>query len=67
MAKTKYLVDEKGRKKAVLLDIKEYQRFLQRLEELEDALSLDEAVHTAQSFRGYNEIRADSTPEERQN
>jgi len=59
MAKTKYLVDEKGRKRAVLLDIKEYQRFLQRLEELEDALSLDKAVHTAQSFRGYNEIRAE--------
>jgi PHD/YefM family antitoxin component YafN of YafNO toxin-antitoxin module len=59
MAKTKYLVDEKGRKRAVLLDIKEYQRFLQRLEELEDALSLDEAVRTAQSFRGYNEIRAE--------
>jgi hypothetical protein len=59
MAKTKYLVDEKGRKRAVLLDIKEYQRFLQRLEELEDALSLDKAAHTAQSFRGYNEIRAE--------
>lgn len=59
MAKAKYLVDEKGRKKAVLLDIKEYQQFLQRLQELEDALSLDEAVRTAQSFRDYGEIRAE--------
>ena len=59
MAKAKYVVDEKGRKRAVLLDIKEYQQFLQRLEELEDALSLDEAVRTAQSFRDYGEIRAE--------
>lgn len=59
MAKAKYLVDEKGRKKAVLLDIKEYQQFLQRLQELEDALSLDQAVRTAQSFRDYGEIRAE--------
>lgn len=59
MAKAKYLVDDKGKKKAVLLDIKEYQQFLQRLEELEDALSLDEAVRTAQSFRDYGEIRAE--------
>jgi len=59
MAKAKYVVDEKGRKRAVLLDIKEYQQFLQRLEELEDALSLDEAVRTAQSFKDYGEIRAE--------
>ena len=59
MAKAKYLVDENGRKRAVLLDIKECQQFLRRLEELEDALSLDEAVRTAQSFRDYREIRAE--------
>jgi len=59
MAKVKYLIDDKGRKTAVLLDIKEYQQFLQRLEQLEDALSLDEAVRSAQSFRDYREIRAE--------
>jgi len=59
MAKAKYLIDDKGRKTAVLLDIKEYQQFLQRLEQLEDALSLDEAVRSAQSFRDYREIRAE--------
>jgi len=59
MAKAKYLTDEKGRKTAVLLDIREYRRFLQRLEELEDALSLDEAIRTAQCFRDYGEIRAE--------
>jgi hypothetical protein len=59
MAKTKYIVDEKGKKTAVLLDINEYRRFLQRMEELEDALSLDEAIQTAQSFRAYDEIRTE--------
>ena len=65
MAKTKYLTDEKGRKTAVLLDIREYQRVLQRLEELEDALSLDEAVRNSQSFRDYGEIRGELKQEGR--
>jgi PHD/YefM family antitoxin component YafN of YafNO toxin-antitoxin module len=59
MAKARYLIDDKGNKKAVLLDIKEYQRFMKRLEDLEDALSLDEAARSAQSFREYGEIRAE--------
>jgi len=59
MAKVKYLVNDKGEKKAVLLGIKEFQQFLQRLEDLEDTLSLDEAVRSAQSFRDYREIRAE--------
>ncbi len=55
----KYLVDKRGRKKAVLLDIKEYSRLVNRLEELEDTLDLDEAVRTARSFRDYREVRED--------
>jgi PHD/YefM family antitoxin component YafN of YafNO toxin-antitoxin module len=31
-----YIIDEKGKKKAVVLDIKEYQKLLHALEELED-------------------------------
>ncbi len=54
---TKFVVDDKGRKKAVLLDIKEYSRLLHRVEELEDALDLDEAVKTSSGFRRYEEIR----------
>ena len=56
---TKYLVDKRGRKKAVLLAIKEYSRLVSRLEELEDTLDLDEAVRTAGSFRDYREVRED--------
>ena len=61
----KYLVDKKGRKKAVLLDMKEYSRLLTRMEELEDALDLDTAERTAQEFRNYREIRKELLKEER--
>ncbi len=54
---TKYLVDKKGKKKAVLLDITEYSRMIRRLEELEDALDLDEAVRSGGKFRKYGQIR----------
>ena len=56
--KPKYVVDEKGRKTAVVLSIKDYRALMQRLEDLEDALDLDWAVETATGFREYSEIRA---------
>ena len=54
---TSYIADEKGRKRAVLLNIREYSRLLARLEELEDALDLDEAIRQEQGFRDYHEVR----------
>jgi len=57
--KPKYLVNEKGRKTAAVLSMKDYRLLLQRLEDLEDALDLDEAVETATDFREYSEIRAE--------
>ncbi|MBI2849599.1 MAG: hypothetical protein HYX80_00975 [Chloroflexi bacterium] len=61
----KYLVDKKGRKKAVLMDMKEYSRLVARMEELEDALDLDEAARTTQNFRDYREIREELVKEGR--
>ena len=55
----KYLVNEKGRKTAAVLSMKDYRSLMQRLEDLEDALDLDEAVETATGFREYTEIRAE--------
>ena len=55
--KEKYLVDETGKTTAVVLDIKGYQRLLRHIEDLEDALELDEAIRTAKRFRSYDEIR----------
>ena len=55
----KYLVNDKGRKTAAVLTMKEYRALMQRLQDLEDALELDEAVETATGFREYTEIRAE--------
>lgn len=55
----KYLVDENGRKTAAVLSMKDYRLLMQRLEDLEDALDLDEAVETATNFREYSEIRSE--------
>lgn len=57
--KPKYLVDEQGKRTAVVLSMRDYRKLLQRLEELEDALDLDEAVESAKGFREYNEIRTE--------
>ena len=61
----KYLVNEKGRKTAAVLSMKDYRSLMQRLEDLEDALDLDEAVETATDFREYSEIRAELKKEGR--
>ena len=57
--KPKYVVDEKGRKTAVVLSIKDYRALMQRLEDLEDTLDLDQAVEMATGFRAYSEIRTE--------
>jgi len=43
----------------VVLDIRTYRRLLRHVEDMEDALELDEAVRSAHSFRPYAEIRAE--------
>lgn len=57
--KPKYVVNEKGRKTATILSIKDYRALMQRLEDLEDALDLDHAVERATGFREYSEIRSE--------
>ena len=55
--KPKYLVNEKGRRTAAVLSMKDYRCLMQRLEDLEDALDLDRAVESAEGFREYAAIR----------
>jgi heme oxygenase len=57
--KEKYVIDEKGKKTAVVLDIASYKTLLEHVEDLEDALELDEAICSTKSFRSYDEIKAD--------
>ena len=65
MAKVKYIIAEKSKKKAVLIDIKEYQRVMWRLEDLEDALDLDIAVRETKNFKDYRVIREELKKEGR--
>ncbi len=39
----RYVVDENGKRVAVLLDIEEYEKMVEELEDLEDARAVDEA------------------------
>jgi hypothetical protein len=45
--KERYVVDESGSRIAVLLDIEEYQKVLDALEELEAIIAYDEAIASA--------------------
>ncbi len=45
-ARERYLVDEDGNRVAVVLDLEEYRRLIERLEELEDIRAYDEAKAT---------------------
>lgn len=55
---TEYIVDSRGRKKAGVVPVKEFDRLIEHLEELEDALALEEAVGSAEEFTDYRRIRA---------
>ncbi|GBE01604.1 hypothetical protein BMS3Abin08_01036 [bacterium BMS3Abin08] len=55
--KPKYLVDEKGNKKAVVLNIKEYKNTMEVIEDLEDANDLLKAEREATSFIPYDRFR----------
>jgi len=57
--KEKYLVDEKGRTSAVVLDVRAYRRLLRYLEDMEDALELDKAKRAAKGFRPYDKVRSE--------
>ena len=55
--KAKYLIDEKGNKKAVVIDIKEYQNLMEFIEDLEDARDLLKAEKKATGFTPYEKFR----------
>jgi PHD/YefM family antitoxin component YafN of YafNO toxin-antitoxin module len=67
MAKVKenFIVNKKGQKRAVVLDLRDYLRLIEHLEDLEDALELDRAERKAKSFRDYKDIRAELVHEGR--
>ena len=57
IAKPKFLIDEKGRKKAVVLDLKKYKHIIEIMENLEDANDLLNAEREATAFTPYEKFR----------
>ena len=55
MPKPKFIIDEKGRKKEVILDFRDYQELLEDLEDLRD-VALRPSAHS-RSFREYHNER----------
>lgn len=55
--KPKYLIDEKGNKKAVVMDIKDYQNLMEFIEDLEDSRDLLKAEKKATGFTPYEKFR----------
>ncbi len=56
-AKPKYLIDEKGHKKAVVLNLKEYEHIMELIEDLEDANDILRAEREATTFTPYEKFR----------
>jgi len=55
--KPNFIVDEKGKKKGVLLNLKDYQRLGELIEDLEDTVDLLRAEREAVSFIPYEKFR----------
>ncbi len=56
LSQERYLVDKKGRPKAVVLGMAQYRKMLKVIEDLEDALDLKRAQATASSFLSHEEL-----------
>lgn len=53
----KYIIDEQGHKKSVILNLKEYKNLIELIEDLEDANDLLKAEREATSFIPYDKFR----------
>ncbi|MDD5092084.1 MAG: type II toxin-antitoxin system Phd/YefM family antitoxin [Candidatus Wallbacteria bacterium] len=56
-SKSDYIIDDKGRKKGVILDMKKYQALIELIEDLEDTRDLLEAELEAREFTPYETFR----------
>jgi PHD/YefM family antitoxin component YafN of YafNO toxin-antitoxin module len=52
-----YVVDDEGKRRAVLLSMEEYQRLLDALEDQLDAKDLDEAIAEGGDFVPYDQVQ----------
>lgn len=45
-----YIIDDMGNKKAIIIDIEEFNKLIEYLEEIEDALDLKKAIEEGNEF-----------------
>ncbi|MEW5818512.1 MAG: hypothetical protein AB1798_24365 [Spirochaetota bacterium] len=57
VAHPEFIINQEGRKKAVVIGLKEYETILERIEDLEDANDLLKAEREATSFTPYEQFR----------
>lgn len=55
--KTRYIVDSRGRRREVVLSVRQFQALVRELEDLRDAQYVDEAEATAEGFVGLDELK----------
>ena len=53
---TEYLIDQKGKKKSVVLPIRNYVKLLEYLEDMEDALDIKKAKKNAKDFVDFEQF-----------
>lgn len=55
----KYIIDSKGKRTAVVLSVKEFEAMVRELEDLRDALYVDEAESTAEGFTSLENLKCE--------
>lgn len=55
--KTKFIVDKKGNKKQVVIDIRDYRKMTETIEDIKDAYELLKAEREAREFIPYERFR----------
>lgn len=56
LKKQQFIVDKNGQPKSVVLDLVEYNKLLEFIEDLEDSLDLKHAIETNTGFIPHNEL-----------
>lgn len=63
--KEKYVTDEDGKRTAVVIDVQDYEKLREYMEDMEDALELMKAKNSSEEFIPLDEWEKQLTTEER--
>ncbi|MEP0813343.1 MAG: hypothetical protein HRF49_01585 [bacterium] len=55
--KPQFLIDETGKKRSVLLSVRDYESIIKKLEEWEDTILADEAMEREHDFVPFDEFK----------